>query len=237
MKKLIIIILSLFVYISTYAQDPQLFESTWYLQKVTIDGNDSFPPSNEELSSVPLYFNEANMLLETSVCNVGNGEIEFDNTNVDFSFINGLAVTLLPCDIEDNNVFETIYFDFYLNEITEPFSYSIVDEGNGSKILTITNSSGDEAIYSSVLLSIIDFSKKPISIYPNPVSTTLNIPKHIKVLNSKIKIIDTFGKVLNEYIVVENSTEINVANLNTGIYFLQFTELNGSKSVVKFIKN
>jgi hypothetical protein len=230
-------ILVLFFAQQIMAQDPQLFENTWYLQNVIVNGNNNVPPSNDEISFVPLNFEETNMLFETSVCNTGSGELVFDNTNTNFSFNNGLSVTLLPCDLQENNDFETIYFNFYLSDITEPFGYEIINEGNNTISLIVSSLNGNTAIYNNALLSIQEISESKLIIYPNPVSTTLNISEDVKILNSEIKIFDTFGKVLNVYIFNENSTEINISNLNSGVYFLQFIELNGSKSVVKFIKN
>ena len=40
--KYFLIITSLIFVQKLFAQDPQLFENTWYLQDVIIDGNDNF---------------------------------------------------------------------------------------------------------------------------------------------------------------------------------------------------
>ena len=58
MKTIKILILVLFASLSSYAQNPQLFENTWYLQKIVIDNQDFFPPSNNEIEFVSLNLTE-----------------------------------------------------------------------------------------------------------------------------------------------------------------------------------
>jgi len=111
MKAFIAIVLSLFLYTSTYAQDPQLFENTWYLQKVVIDGETFFPPHNSEVSNVRLEIWEDHF--DTVVCAILFGEI----SNVDNTSITAFAIgaTLLDCNLQVNYIFEGIYFGFYGN--------------------------------------------------------------------------------------------------------------------------
>ncbi len=56
-----------------FAQDPQLFEQTWYCQNLIFSGEINTPPANAEVPFVPLNFTEIPMEFTTSVCNSGSG--------------------------------------------------------------------------------------------------------------------------------------------------------------------
>jgi len=231
MKKLIIISFVLFAYTSNYAQDPQLINNTWYLQNVIINGNNNFPPSNSEVTNITTNFNETNGF-DTSVCDLLDGIVSYGSSQFTFD---SWGMTLGGCSLQENTDFQLIYLEtFFVSTIDDVFSYSIVDEGNGSKTLTITNSSGDEAIYSSELLSIIDFSKTHISIYPNPVKDELFISKIDDEVS--IKIFDITGKLILKRDDVYFNKPIEVEKLNNGIYFILLKDKQGWSVIKKFIK-
>lgn len=75
-----------------------------------------------------------------------------------------------------------------------------------------------------------DAEKKTVSIYPNPATTVLNIklnsasPLHFTVY-------DVTGKTVMTNTLSTTATQINVTQLNTGIYFLKL-----DNQIVKFIK-
>lgn len=73
-----------------------------------------------------------------------------------------------------------------------------------------------------------------ISIFPNPATETLNISFPDK-LNSKqqIQIFNSMGMLLKEF-ETNQSTQINIANLPSGLYFIH--PKNQSKQSQKFIK-
>jgi len=73
---------------------------------------------------------------------------------------------------------------------------------------------------------------KPAStvfVFPNPVKTNLKVAGTEK--NTKINLIDLNGKLLQSVSAQDNSTDIDVSALPSGLYFLQI-----GKQVVKFIK-
>src|SRR5690554_260560 len=181
MKYIYSILITLIGFTSS-AQDPRLFENTWYLQNVIIDGQDNFPPSNDEVPYVPLLIYENNFLLETSVCNVGSGSLEFSFLDSSFFFTNGMTLTLRNCQNPNNSPYEGIYFwDFYnagYLTINDFFQYAIVDNGNGGLILTITSPWGNEAIYGNEILSTLEVKDLRVTIYPNPTTSVLNIEGH-----------------------------------------------------------
>ncbi len=192
MKALIFSYLSLFMYFSNYAQDPQLFENTWYLQNVIINGYNNYPPSNDEVEFVSVTFAEPDNL-NTYVCNTFDSELLFSNPN-EF-FIISYSISLIFCNLQVNTDFEGIYFDIFFNEktqdpYTEPFIYDIVINGP-QKTLTIINVNGDSAIYSNELLSIQELDNLSFEIYPNPVTNKLFISSIFDLTDIKIWVMTT----------------------------------------------
>ena len=109
MKAIIALFIVLISYGSTYAQDPQLFENTWHLQKLVIDEEEILPPNNSEVNDVILYIGED--YLDTGVCNGLFGTIiNADNTSIT---VDQMSVTLIDCNLQVNAIFGGVYFDFY----------------------------------------------------------------------------------------------------------------------------
>lgn len=85
---------------------------------------------------------------------------------------------------------------------------------------------------SSSQLSTIIFDSNILSVYPNPVTTTLNI-KSDQIALDKIIVTDCTGKIILEQ--TENLNSLNTENFAKGIYFLK--GLSQDKALlIKFIK-
>jgi hypothetical protein len=235
--KHITLFLAIFVFYTGYTQDPQLFENDWYLQNVIIDGQDNFPPSNDDVPFITITFIQNNSFISTYVCDALEGTVIY--TNSEF-LINGWSMTLGGCFgpfAQENTLFQGIYLDtFFVGNIDDPFNYNIIDESN-SKTLVITSSSGDEAIYSNQLLSRDNFEISKFSIHPNPAKSELFITAQNTAGNLKVKIFNIEGKLLStQTLEIANQTSIDVSQLMSGIYFLKIEDENGNTAVKKFIK-
>jgi hypothetical protein len=81
-----------------------------------------------------------------------------------------------------------------------------------------------------------NFSKK-FSTYPNPVSSVVTISNNDNILVSNVTITDINGRTVKN-IQVNNlsQVELNVSDLNSGVYFINVDTDNG-KAVRKFVKN
>ena len=82
------------------------------------------------------------------------------------------------------------------------------------------------------LLDTENYQKKSIKIYPNPVSTSLNIQKK-GIDNLRVKIYNMLGKLV--YKNNKISSEINLSHLASGIYIAKFESEKFQKSL-KIIK-
>lgn len=228
--------IAIFLFLATthfcFAQDPELIDNEWYLQNVIIDGNDNPPPSNDEVSDVIAEFFVDSF--GTLVCNNLVGFVAYNIQN--FNFTKPLEQTLLPCNMQVNQDFEILYFGFYYSDQADPFAYSITTEGNGTKTLTITSASGDQAIYGNELLTSQDFSGSIFSLYPNPVKDELNLKSLSNDAEKlEIKIYDLTGKLLISTIT-DTDTSLNVASLKQGVYFVVVENGESLVEVKKFIK-
>jgi photosystem II stability/assembly factor-like uncharacterized protein/PKD repeat protein len=87
----------------------------------------------------------------------------------------------------------------------------------------------------NILGGISETAKGNISVYPTPASTFISIETNAMDLNSRIEIINTDGQVVYKGLL-DNPTkkEINIENLNSGIYVIKITN-NRSSKFVKFL--
>ena len=69
----------------------------------------------------------------------------------------------------------------------------------------------------------------PIFVFPNPVKTNLTVAGVNK--NVKINLIDLSGKLLQSILAQDNSTDIDVSSLSSGLYLLQV-----GGQTIKFVK-
>lgn len=96
---------------------------------------------------------------------------------------------------------------------------------------TVTNLSSWTGV--SGVLSSENFNKSNFLIYPNPVKDILKIQNINNLQINKISVFDVFGKkILEEN---QNTTSINIQNIQSGLYFLEI-ESDGKTSLNKFIK-
>ncbi len=237
----ILIIITILVSYTASTQDPRLFENTWYLQKVIINGQDNFPPSNNEVPYVPLMIYESNALLETGVCNMGSGTVEFSLIDSSFWFTNGMSVTLSDCTNSQNSTFEGIYFNDFFNAgnltVNDMFFYDIIDNGNSNYTFILTSPSGDQAIYGNQILSNTAIKDLQFAIYPNPASTHLNITAPFGKGNSEIKIFNSRGSLLkHKNFEGEDILSLDVSNFSRGLYFLKIKNENDTVVVKRFVK-
>ena len=92
---------------------------------------------------------------------------------------------------------------------------------------------------SMTINDIYDFEHEAIYLYPNPskdIVTIKNIP-----FNNRIYIIDISGKKYNDtniHIRENNSVNLDISKLNTGLYFIRVENLNNGKlKTLRLIKH
>jgi len=229
MKKIFYILLLTFT-TQGLAQDPQLLENTWFLQKVVIDDVDYLPTLRGELDISPDYFQVGHSLCKDYYW----GPVFFEGStlfNLDDNPLLLLGVCIDPFYTDFMDKHYSIYF-VNAGLAKNPFNYAIENMGGGIKTLTITNNEGNLAIYGNQELAIRDRELPEIKISPNPVHDVLNISlSQGEIIETKIYTVSG-----NEIFTQKgNRQELNLQKLSSGIYFLRISTDKGetTKKIIK----
>lgn len=95
----------------------------------------------------------------------------------------------------------------------------------------------DNITFTAVFQSTVGVRESPINavaVYPNPASDMLfgTAP-----LNGRAWLVDATGRRVSDEIAASNRWSFNVTALTPGMYFVVFEEINGIRSVVRWMKN
>lgn len=95
----------------------------------------------------------------------------------------------------------------------------------------------DDFIVTAASLSTDDFFRNTFTMFPNPAKDVLNISANDAVAMNTITVTDINGRTVKQQnIAGVSSTQVNVADLNTGMYFISI-ETEQGKGTAKFMKN
>lgn len=243
MKYLITFVL-FFTCINSNAQLQEILtQNDWYLYSLTIEGEEYMPPVNSEMPFVSLSFDDNLIDIElwTQACNTGFGYVTFDEDNETFSFVDGIFdVTLSLCDIPVNDIFDTKYFSFYLNNVANPYLTYItyIDDPNSNEELLsieVISANGDSAFYNNWLLSNEEFSQSAFKLYPNLVTDSFYISTNSQK-NMAVFMYDITGKLIFTKNNMKSQNPISIENMKAGIYFVSIIDEDGNTLVEKIIK-
>ncbi|MFT3934521.1 MAG: T9SS type A sorting domain-containing protein [Chitinophagaceae bacterium] len=125
------------------------------------------------------------------------------------------------------------------NMLTADYSFTDNNPLKGSNYyriqLAATNS---RTIYSAIKLIETNGTQPPVTIYPNPATNTIHVKNNL--FNGKagtLQLFNTSGQAVIKDIRILSAgvTDINIASLAKGIYYLQ-TNLNGTSTITKITK-
>lgn len=218
-----------------YAQDPELFEHTWYFVTGELDGEIFFQPPEEHIIEVN-FSNDEIYLCYPSCSECLSNYVEITEDSFIVSDIEPWIVLIGFCNPPENefiDVHNSVYFFSHENS-KNPFTYNI-DTVDDYLQVTIENGEGDWAVYNSVLLSNQGFNQNNFTIYPNPVIEILQISQQT-AQKIDISIFDVNGKKLQKYTLENSVSTIDVKELYPGLYFVVFENETGKRVSKKFIK-
>ncbi len=227
-------LLFLFFSLQLLGQHPDLLDRTWYVQSVTIDGQQydvPNPPFDGQL-----YFWETQIGVAHNYCEEGFDAaiISYEGTD-QFTFEDGGVVLIGVCGNQDlidfmQKHYELFWVDNYFAH--SPCTYTISEDTNGLN-LVVTNDAGDIGVYGDYQLGIDNFRQINVSICPNPAEDILTIqnPNHLTI--ESIVLYDTSGKIVIEG--EGTGTTFDVSAIPSGVYFLRLETEQGVviKRVVK----
>ncbi len=248
---IILCLSSMFSSLKTYAQHEDLFDETWYLEKLTIENDTIYNPTRGDLNydiASTIYFNsENNGIIDFGGCPGEYNFIEMEFDEID-NFFNTSGIGGFPLQFcsdfwghfEGLEEFTDLYFnDFFYGYGTEGdilIYYNIHQNNNSSQTLILTNPDNYKAYYNSVFLSTPDFEILNSSIYPNPVQDQLFIRLEDISTVVNIKIYDLQGRVIKNFETDQKETPLDVSNYHPGMYFIKLTNSSNQQKTMKFIK-
>jgi hypothetical protein len=231
MKNLMITLLVAFTGFFAKAQQEELINNTWYLEKVVISGTEHYiPTSYPDPTIIRTEFYDDHFF--AGVC--------FDFFSADVSsytsteiIVQGRSEGLMDCpQFPDYNDFKNLYYFPVLSNDWAQSAYALgylIENIGIYKRLTLTNSNGDTAVYYNYnFLSTADLRNKTdgITLFPNPVKGILTIEGgKLKIENARIY--DLSGKLVKTF----SGNSVNVSDLQKGTYLLM---IDGKS--FKFIK-
>ena len=228
MKNLIILIFLLSSILSM-AQDPNpdLYQ-TWHLKDMYIQFG---PPIN--LMDPPVFatltISENFDFSGLGSCNTFTGSYTYDSVHDSFVY-DEFEATTTDCVFPYHNNFEQEYFE----DVRGHWEYEIIDDGIGLQ-LHIYDLWELDAIFTNYTLSTEDLERIEIAFYPNPVADILTISSgNNQVLTIDIYTIDG-RNVISYKMKNQEINNINLVNLNSGIYFLNILT-DGGRITKKIIK-
>jgi len=114
----------------------------------------------------------------------------------------------------------------FLNEVTQMSYY----EYSTDWIL----SSQKDYYYSQVVVSIVEPNTLEITLYPNPSRNNINIVT-TEADNATMQIINNLGQIVMQQSLTQNTTQVDISGLKSGIYFVNIKTKDGSvtKKIMK----
>lgn len=154
--------------------------------------------------------------------NIGN-PISYDS--------NGIVITN---DSGLNSIFQT----YGVTEMSLDYtSYSIIFNGNcndlKNALLNYSSVLDNVELAGVVFLSTDSFNSNSFKIFPNPFENEINFTSKDSLTN--IMLISIDGKIIGNY---KSSKEINsiIPSLTQGVYLIELTDINNSKTIKKVVK-
>jgi len=139
----------------------------------------------------------------------------------------------------DGVTFEPIAKIEGMGNTTEATNYSFIDEDPFSGVnyyrLKQTDFDGSSEYQEAIAISVSSDNK--LVVYPSPASNfiTVSLDKTPKsTLQALVR--NTMGQVVMEFEINDKNEVLNIANFNSGLYFIEVT-IDGSQTFRRFVKN
>ncbi|WP_309641060.1 T9SS-dependent choice-of-anchor J family protein [Flavobacterium sp.] len=175
--------------------------------------------------------------LELRLSTVGSSTINPSTGSSDLGSFTYLAVSVNP--LLAPNVYPVTWTEYTYTVGSLPdatdcklaFRYFVTNGGptgaNGNAIWV-------DALTVNRVLSTDTFFKSNFSVFPNPTSNVLNITNNSDSAINNIQVTDINGRIVKE--VKINTNQINISELNAGVYLLKISTDNGT-GTTKIVKS
>ena len=147
--------------------------------------------------------------------------------------------------------------DFEWEDITDAFDYSTgdyewVESGaydvadlvdNHSFYIAFIYSSNDQAaasweidyvrVIAQDMVGVSENNATLVGLYPNPATEQVSF---VLESDAQVSVFDMTGRMVNEMNVAAGNAQLNVSELENGVYFVNFRFANGTTAISKFVK-
>ena len=169
----------------------------------------------------------------------GAGTISLTNLPADYDmYIYSSAKKLLASSKKRGTTSETLSGNipkgtFYV----KIFGFNGANNSTTCYTLTVTHAAGLVAATTGDNNADISISKNDFTLFPNPVSSVLNVSVPKVNVGGTIKIADVFGKTILSQSVTSSNAQVNVSKLTNGAYLVTIFNKDGSVAYTsKFVK-
>lgn len=215
----------------------------WFLNSFTDDGITYSIPASSQVNIDFTYesgYPTSIAFNGVGVCNTFDGNYDIYLGSGDQIDILNFIPTQNTCNPPSD--FETAYFSALSSEPENIFNFEIIN--NGTNLILTSAASTDRSPYNNTTFT---FVSEPLSIeehttdynfirlVKNPVSDVLSINYNSQLEDLKYSIFDITGEQIKSAKVNSND-EIDVQNLDSGVYFITFTKDSNALKTIKFIK-
>lgn len=186
----------------------------------------------------PIDFSSTSKIVKVKVWSPIAGKkllLKFEGSPVDFD--NGAFET--EATVNNANVWEELTFDYNSPTLFPPvndndnkivFFFDFGNQGDGSENSTYYF---DDITFSNVLATPY-FINSEVKIYPNPISNIMTIESNLEI--QKVIIYDLLGQEVINRTNESNKIIIQTIGIQPGIYIAKSVMIDGSQSIMKFIK-
>ncbi|TDX84133.1 T9SS type A sorting domain-containing protein [Epilithonimonas xixisoli] len=218
--KSIYVFLLIVVGLFTKAQQSDLINNTWYLEKLVLNNQEYYYPNTPIEGNHPIPEGKAQFLEDVfvaKICNSMGGDIVYSENNVT---IKASGLTLGGCptgyDSYENHYFGGFFGVSNSIGINLVYSYTI-NNTDIAKRLILINPNGDKAFYYSnkAFMSVGAIEKEKISLYPNPVKQHFTID-----INDQIEQVEIYS-INGQLLKTVKSKKINISDLAKGNYLVK----------------
>lgn len=203
--------------------------------QVTIDGSNKYP--NLTQSGLYAVDGTANKGLRIKIIN------DSPKNKITFVSPSGAAEYASVFNIPANDPITVQTIDFDLSNLTNwtgeqnGYKLQFIEEAdNGEGGVAITESAGtihvQQIMFTSTYLGVDENVAASVGLYPNPVSTTLNI-----TADSEVATVEIYNVVGSKVIAQVGGNTLDVSELASGVYIVQVKLMSGGVRSEKILKD
>lgn len=231
-----LVFFSIFLLLSTYgiAQNPDLYNQTWYLHEIIdeesedfyVEGYQPYGGDPEIAQITPYFILDSDLNFNgVGICNPFNGVLENEAGFNNFRAISTNVETSSCGVFEDMDEPHVIGPFGFID--SDPLSFTMIDaiitnDDDGYQTFSFITQPFVRYVYRNVsVLSVNDFEEDVFTIYPNPTSDIIQFSSRSNSIVTSIEVYSVLGSKVMEVTDPNSLETITLSSLNKGVYFIK----------------